>query len=111
MTEGDRAQYANVVGLIHQANGGKRYIYAGPDCPEVYFLSGTSNPTRTLHEFLHPMNVDETLDVLDRHAIDVVVINQSPEFSGPLDSRLAEAFEKRYPYSATAGRFLVRWRV
>ena len=111
MSAGDRAEYANVVGLIQQANGGKRYIYAGPDCPEVYFLSGTSNPTRTLYEFLHPMKVDETLDVLDRHGVDVVVINRGPEFSGQLDSRLAQAFEKRYPYSAEAGRFLVRWRL
>ncbi len=111
MTAGDRAAYTNVVELIQQANGGKRYIYAGPDCPEVYFLSGTSNPTRTLYEFLHPMNVDETLEVLDRHGIDVVVINQRAEFSGPLDSRLADAFEKRYPYSAPAGRFMVRWRL
>jgi Dolichyl-phosphate-mannose-protein mannosyltransferase len=108
----DRAEYANVVALIHQTKGRNRYIYAGPDCPEVYFLSGTSNPTRTLYEFLSPdMRANETLDLLEREAIDVVVINRRPGFSGPLDRRLARALARRYPYSAEAGRFLVRWRL
>jgi hypothetical protein len=103
MTAGDRAEYANVVALIHQVNGSKRYIYAAPDCPEVYFLSETQNPTRTLYEFLHPaMTVGETLAMLDREEIDVVVINQGPEFSRPLDRSLVQAFEQRYPYSAPA---------
>ena len=105
MMAGDRAEYANVVALIQQVNGGKRYIYAGPDCPEVYLLSGTSNPTRTLYEFLHPMKVDETLDVLERQGVDVVVINRSPGFSGQLDSRLRPSVRRRYPHSAEAGRF------
>ena len=110
MTPGDRAQYAELVGLIEQANRGKRYIYAGPDCPEVYFLSGTSNPTRTLYEFLRPASASETLDLLEQRGVDVVVINQQPGFSGPLDPTLARAFERRYPYTADAGHFVVRWR-
>jgi Dolichyl-phosphate-mannose-protein mannosyltransferase len=112
MTEGDRSEYSTVVALIQQINGGKRYIYAGPDCPEVYFLSGTRNPTRTLYEFMRPpRNAKETLDLLERQEIDVVVINRSPGFSGPLDRRLARAFQRRYPYRAEVGRFLVRWRL
>lgn len=111
MMAGDRAEYATVVALIQQANRGKRYIYAGPDCPEVYFLSGTSNPTRTLYEFLRPPKNTETLDLLRRERIDVVVINRSPGFSGPLNPTLTRALERRYPYSAEAGRFVVRWRL
>jgi hypothetical protein len=112
MMAGDRAEYATLVALIHQANQGKRYIYAGPDCPEVYFLSGTSNPTRTLYEFLGPAtNTRETVDLLDRHGIDVVVINRNPGFSGQMSRTLARALERRYPHSAEAGRFVVRWRL
>ena len=111
MTTDDRLQYSNVVSLIQQANHRNRYIYAGPDCPEVYFLSGTSNPTRTLYEFLGSGNHRETLDLIERLAIDVVVINRAPGFSGPLDPGLTAAFEQRFPYSAEAGRFLVRWRL
>lgn len=112
MTAGDRTDYAKLVGLIQQANGSKRQIYAAPDCPEVYFLSGTSNPTRTIYEFLRPaVNADATLEVLERHRIDVVVINRSPGFSGPLDDSLAQALERKYPYYAEAGRFIVRWRL
>ena len=110
MSPGDRVQYAELVWLIQQANRGKRYIYAGPDCPEVYFLSGTSNPTRTLYEFLRPARARDTLNLLERRGVDVVVINQAPGFSGRLDRALARAFERRYPHSAVAGHFVVRWR-
>lgn len=110
MSPDDRVQYAQLVGLIQQANRGKRYIYAGPDCPEVYFLSGTSNPTRTLYEFLRPARPSDTVRLLEQRGVDVVVINQAPWFSGPLNPTLARAFERRYPHSAVAGHFVVRWR-
>jgi len=110
MSPDDRIQYAQLVGLIQQANRGKRYIYAGPDCPEVYFLSGTSNPTRTLYEFLRPARPSDTIRLLEQRGVDVVVINHAPGFSGPLNPTLARAFERRYPYSAVAGHFVVRWR-
>jgi hypothetical protein len=112
MTPADRAEYTKLIGLIQLANASNRQIYAGPDCPEVYFLSGTSNATRMVYEFLRPaMDTSETLAELERQRVDVVVINRSPGFSRPLDADLARAFEQRYPYSAEAGRFVVRWRL
>jgi hypothetical protein len=112
MMASERAEYANVVGLIQEVNRRNRYIYAAPDCPEIYFLSGTRNPTRTLYEFLRPATrTTETLDLLERDGIDVVVINRSPGFSGPLDPTLVQVFERKYPYWAEAGRFVVRWRL
>jgi hypothetical protein len=112
MTPADRAEYTKLIGLIQLANASNRQIYAGPDCPEVYFLSGTSNATRMVYEFLRPaMDATETLAELERQRVDVVVINRSPGFSRPLDEGLARAFEQRYPYSAEAGRFVVRWRL
>ena len=39
-------QYDRLVPLVTGLAGGGS-LYAGPDCPEVYFLTGLPNPTRT----------------------------------------------------------------
>ena len=33
-----------------------RYIFAGPDTPEIYALTGLRNPTRSLFDYLDPSN-------------------------------------------------------
>ena len=89
------------------------YVFATPDCPEVYFLSGTRNPTGDLYEFLRGSRrgVTETLELIEHHHINLIVINRAPHFSGPLDPALEMALESRFPHSEMVGRFVVRWRV
>ena len=84
---------------------------ATPDCPEIYFLSGFRNPTRTFYEAFdeEPMTAARLLALIDRRGITVVVINLQPEFSPGLDARLVRALTDRFPHAATAGRFMVRW--
>jgi hypothetical protein len=102
--------YTRVLDLV-AAHARGRYVYAAPDCPEVYFLSGLRNPTRTFYElFDRPaMTADETLALIDRHGITVVVIDMVPEFSPGLDARTLDALAARFPRSAAAGKFIVRW--
>ena len=107
----ERYDYQKLLGLI-LSHGAGRYVYATPDCPEVYFLSGMANPTRTFYETFdqQPMTSDAVLKLIEDHGITVVVINRSPEFSGPLKRELDAALAARFPQSDEAGRFLVRWR-
>ena len=108
---GNRAEYAKVVAWI-KAYGQGPYLYATPDCPELYFLSGLQNPTRTFYEAFNrdPLTADAVLDLVNRHDINLVVVNLQPEFSGPIDPQIERALAARFPNTATVGRFIVRWR-
>jgi hypothetical protein len=109
--ERDRDEYETLTAVIERHGRGSRFLYATPDCPEVYFLSGKSNPTRVLFEFLRgPSRPEAILALLDERAISVIVINGRPEFSGRVRAEVRTALEKRYPFSQNVGRFEVRWR-
>jgi len=106
----DKRTYEEVVRLVQQhASGGT--IYAGPDCPEVYFLSGFQNPSRAFFDFLSPIREDERwlTDLLARAPIRAAVVNTAPLFSPPLDSAALAVLERRFPSAVRVGRFVVRW--
>lgn len=107
----DAHDYPELVGLIDALAGGP-YIYATPDCPEVYFLSGHLNPTPTLFEFFDPERNTPAriLATLDRAGVRVVVINRDPFFSKPVSPELVAGLRKRYPLARAVGRFLVVWK-
>jgi hypothetical protein len=107
----DSRLYQRVVARIREA-GTSRYIYAGPDAPELYFLADRQNPTRTTFEFFSrgPKQDGDLLRALDRHAVSVVALNLRPAFSPQLDSRLMAALAARYPHHERIGRFELRWR-
>jgi hypothetical protein len=106
-------EYLGLVSAIRTRIRTGEYLYATPDCPEVYFLSGTRNPSGDLYEFLrHPRrSVTDTLELIEHHHINLIVINRAPHFSGPVDPALETALESRFPHSVVVGRFVVRWRV
>jgi hypothetical protein len=87
------------------------YIYATPDAPEAYFLTGLRNPTRMMYEFFDaaPHRTERILAALDTHQVTVVAINQWTIFSGRPDSLMKAALEARYPHSTRAWHFTVRW--
>ena len=107
----EAAEYQAVVDTL-TAHAQGSFTYAGPDAPEVYFLSGLRNPTRTFFDFLEPgdHSTDRVLSAVDRHAVTAVVINRFVKFSGKLGPDLEAAFAMRFPHVATIGRFTVRWR-
>ena len=76
VTADDRFVYQKLLGLI-LSHGAGRYVYAAPDCPEVYFISGMANPTRTFYETFdqRPMTAAAVLKLIEEHGITVVVIN------------------------------------
>jgi hypothetical protein len=108
-------EYEEVVRLV-QAHATGKYIYAGPDSPEIYFLSGYLNPTRSLFAFLEPDFLNPTertrriLDLMNRDNINLVVQRKDSQFSGPPPKELSAALDGRYPHSETVGKFEVRWK-
>jgi len=87
-------------------------MYAAPDCPEVYFLSGLESPTRHYFEYAEePVgHTARILNALDRLNVNVIAINSAPDFSGRMPPDLKGALEKRYPHFAELDRFQVRWK-
>jgi hypothetical protein len=110
--EADDAQlYERLIPLIQEHASG-RYAYAAPDCPEVYFLSGLRNPTRTIFDFSdNPVGrTASILSAIERNQVNVVAILTKPPFSQPLAPDLHAELRKRFPNSETVERFEVRWR-
>jgi hypothetical protein len=106
-----RAAYSEIVRLIDRHSAPGDLLYAGPDAPEVYFLSGRPNRTPFLFEFLaDDTEVARSLGTLltDRR-LTVAVVNTEPDFSPSLDDGLARLLERRLPNSERVGPFEVRW--
>lgn len=90
-------------------------ILATPDCPEVYFLSGRRNPTRTFADFFDedyedpPTRKARLLALLERERIPLVVFHHTPSFSR-LPDGFADAVLARYPQRLDIGPFSLVWR-
>jgi len=107
----DRDLYAGILKLVADKARGKA-LFAGPDCPEVYFLSGRKNPTRAILEF-NSESATHGLPLpafLEENGIQVVVINRKPAFSVPLEPGIAGAIDATFPRDREFGNFEVRWR-
>jgi hypothetical protein len=90
-------------------------IYAAPDCPEIYFLSGHPNPTRTFYDAFDGDAGDalarerRILRTLAERGVRVVVLSGAPEFSPRVSASLFTALAERYPSARKLGHFLVMW--
>ena len=107
-----RAVYREVMALL-QTHARGSYVYAGPDTPEVYALTGLRNPTRSLFDYLDPSDSargEHLLGALRRRGVTAIVVNPRPSFSPPLERGTVERLRTEYPSHATVGPFDVRWR-
>jgi hypothetical protein len=108
----DAIEYEELVPFI-QGLAGDHPILAGPDCPEVYFLSGLRNPTPIFFDSHEPFEKYEKLmrALLEQSdSIKVVVLNESPQFSIPQLKLLHELVSPRFLESRQIGQFTVYWR-
>jgi len=103
--------YESLVPFLQETAAAGR-IWAGPEAPQVYFLGGFRNPTRTFYNFFDPASRQESglLARMEREGIDVAVINTRPAFSPPLPAELLDSLAARYPFASSHGPFVVRWR-
>ena len=107
----EKDEYERLVAVL-QARARSDFIYATPDCPVVYFLSGMRNPTRTFFDY-YDDPVGRTvriLDAIEQHQVRLVVLNREPSFSRDVPPELTASLTARFPYAMEVGRFHVRWR-
>lgn len=108
----EKQQYETVVRTVRTLVPRGTYIYATPDCPEIYFLTGMRNPTRTSYDFFDdPIDrVDRIRQTLVRHDVRVVVLNDGPQYSLAPEPELLAHLRATYPESLSVGAFEVRWK-
>ena len=87
-------------------------ILALPDAPEVYFLTGLRNPTKTLFDFFEDPKgrTRRILSLIDDTGLQVVVLNRRRLFSPPVEGPLLDSLEARFRWSAEVGRFRILWK-
>jgi hypothetical protein len=112
----DAAEYDRVVALL-RAHARGDWMWAGPDAPEVAFLAGLRNPTRTIFDCFDAdfeagarARADRLLGELEARSVTAVAVNGRPGFSGPPEREVLERLARRYPNLEVAGRFAVAWR-
>jgi hypothetical protein len=111
VTEYENWVYTRLVNLILR-HAKSNYIYATPDSPEVYFLSGMRNPTRAIFDFFSDSekDADQIRALLEEKKINVVIINREPQFSPTLDPRVLAMLQEHFPKFLDLGRFTARWK-
>lgn len=107
---GLRVNYAaDFAGLIHflQQHSPNGLMYAGNECPELYFLSGLKNVTRDDGG----VPAAEVLQALQSGDLKVVVINEAPLFpAARITPELRAQVMQKFPHSSQMGIFHVFWR-
>lgn len=100
------------LGAILSQHAKGEYIYATPDCPEVYFLYGFRNPTRIFFDFQEDVfgRTQSVFATIKERDIRLVVLNREPQFSGAIPADVRIALEQEFPDHEEAGKFEVRWR-
>jgi hypothetical protein len=103
--------YEKLVRKIQEHSAGSDYIYAGPDCPQVYFLSSKKNPTRFFYDFFSPEKArDEIiLKTIRGRNIKVVVLNTSPGFSRPITKEFYDAIAHHFEHHEDVNQFRIFW--
>ena len=103
--------YRRVIALV-QAKATNGAVYAGPDCPEIYFLAGLHNPTRMVfdgfEDYAHESS--RVLAAIDSARPNVIVIDRVPLVSTPLPGDLRNELAARFPQMVDVGKFEVRWK-
>jgi len=107
----DKELYTQLVSLARK-HPGSGYIYAAPDCPEVYFLSGLRNPTRNIFDFLsaEQQNPADLTLLLETKGVEFVVVNHNPSHSAKLDPKILALLAHQFPRSIDLADFTARWR-
>lgn len=91
---------------------GDNQIFAGPNCPEVYFLAGAKNPTPILFDSLQDARTYpyDMRSLFDRpNFVKLAVIEDLPNSSDQLHI-LRSLVITRFPHSRKIGSFTVYWR-
>jgi hypothetical protein len=98
--------FADLIHVLqqHSPNG---LMYAGNDCPELYFLSGLKNVTRD--DGGAP--AEDVLKALQSDDLNLVVINEAPFFpGGRMSPQVRAEVARKFPHNSQFGIFHVFWK-
>ena len=95
--------------LIEQHLSGGRLV-AGPDAPELYYLTGTQSGSGRLFEFFSDSDSGSGAAIEEWSSGQVIVVNHQPAFSRPPRPELIAQLRQTFPGGEQIGRFEVRWR-
>jgi hypothetical protein len=112
MSKSGADEYNELIPFVRRLADGQP-ILAGPDSPQIYFLSGLPNPTPIFFDFFHEPNEYQGLmrGVLDRPSfIHVVVIESDPLHSRYHRDILKSLVIGRFPNTRKFPSFEVFWR-
>lgn len=103
--------YEDMVKLVQEKAAG-RPIWAGPDAPELYFLSGLPNRTRTFFEFLDPpeQNARPLVERLDALGVGVAVLKLRPDFWPRPTMATMDSLRPAFPHQRKFLDYIVYWR-
>lgn len=103
--------YEDIITLVQEKAAG-RPIWAGPDAPEIYFLSGLPNRTRTFFEFLDPpeQNARPLVERLDSMGVGVAVVKLRPDFWQRPTKATIDSLRPSFPNQRTFIDYIVLWR-
>jgi hypothetical protein len=88
----------------HSPNG---LMFAGNDCPELYFLSGLTN---VAHDD-NGETPEAILKAIQRDDLNLVVVNDAPYFPGAImRPDVKNEIAKRFPHTARFGIFHIFWK-
>jgi hypothetical protein len=107
----DRREYARVTALVRRHLRGDT-LFAGPDAAEMYYLTKTRNPTRSVIDFLDTSGSTRgrrLTRLLQAESVKVVVLNHAPEQSPVLTPATVRRIRSMYESGERVGRFEVRW--
>lgn len=102
----EAAFFDNLSGFLteHSPNG---LMFAGNDCPELYFLSGLTN---VAHDD-GGAPPEEILKAIQSDNLKLVVINDAPYFPGAaISPEIKAEVMRKFPYSTRFGIFHVFWK-
>jgi hypothetical protein len=107
---GLRIEYAaNFTELIHllQTHSPNGLMYAGNDCPELYFLAGLKNVT----DDDGGAPAEEVLRAMQSDDLKLVVINEAPFYpSARMSPEVRAQVARQFPHTSRMGIFHVFWR-
>ena len=110
VTAESASEYEELDSLIRQHARGE-YIFAKPDSPQVYFLSGFRDPTGIFYDFYEDASgrTQRALAAIELHNVNLVVLNHHRGVD-PIAEDLKTALEHEFPNRADAGGYEVRWK-
>jgi hypothetical protein len=106
------AQYTELIPFI-KTIAGEDAIFAGPDCPEIYFLAGIKNRTPVVFDSLEDTrDYQRTVkSLMDRpNFLRAVVLHDATASGGFQLQVLRPLVVSRFPNSRKIGSFTVYWR-